>query len=133
MAVLNITDLSYENITLAYSEQTDENGAVFACLKFEGDMDMQDPDAICMPYLQDIHSQMTQNDVKKIQLDFRPLRFLNSSGIKLMVKRVQMMLILPADKVYSMEILANSAVAWQDNCLKLLSLLAPKLINIKLL
>ena len=86
-----------------------------------------------MPYLQSIHTKLAENGIKKIQLDFRPLRFLNSSGIKLMVKWVQMMLILPADKVYSMEILANSAVAWQDNCLKLLSLLAPKLIKIKLL
>ena len=120
MAVLNITDLSYENITLAYSEQTDDDGAVFASLQFNGDMDMQDPDSVFMPYIQDIHSQMSQNGIKKIQLDFRPLRFLNSSGIKLMVKWVQMMLILPPDKTYSMEILANSAVAWQDNCLKLL-------------
>ena len=131
--MLNITDLSYENITLAYSEQTDENGAVFACIQFAGDMDMQDPDAVFMPYIQNLHSQMTENGVKKVQLDFRPLRFLNSSGIKLMVKWVQMILVLPPDKVYSMEILANSAVAWQDNCLKLLSLLAPKLIKIKLL
>lgn len=133
MPLLSVSDFSYENIALAYSEQTDENGAVFVGLQFTGDMDMQDPDAVFMPYLQSLHSQMIQNGIKKIQLDFRPLRFLNSSGIKLMVKWVQMILVLPPDKVYSMEILANSAVAWQDNCLKLLSLLAPKLIKIKLL
>ncbi|MBP5706388.1 MAG: hypothetical protein J6W76_03805, partial [Spirochaetales bacterium] len=93
MALLTVKDLSYENITLIYSEHTDGDGSILVCLEFNGDMDMQDPDSIFMPYLQDLHSQMSQNGIKKIQLDFRPLRFLNSSGIKLMVKWVQMILV----------------------------------------
>lgn len=131
MALMNIPDFSFENVSFKFTEKYDENSHPYAYVAFNGEIDMQDPDSSILPFFESIHNEIIKNEVKLIQLDFVPLKFLNSSGIKVLIKWVQSILVLPADKSYKVEILAKEDVAWQSNCLSLMSLLAPQLITIK--
>ena len=131
MPLMNVPDFSFENASFNFSEKYDEERHPFAYLALNGEIDMQDPDSSILPYFESIHDEVVKNDVKLIQLDFVPLKFLNSSGIKVLIKWVQKILVLPPNNSYKVQILAKEDVAWQSNCLSLLSLLAPQLITIK--
>ena len=66
------------------------------------------------------------------KLDFSKLTFLNSSGIKTLIKWITKVTPLPADKKYNFKVIANSQITWQETSLKMLSMLAPGLIEIQI-
>ncbi len=99
---------------------------------FSGDIDVQNPEPIFVPYFEEIHSKVIENGIKYVELDFFKLTFLNSSGIKTLIKWITKVTPLPADKKYKFKVIANSQITWQETSLKMLSMLAPGLIEIKI-
>ncbi len=99
---------------------------------FSGDIDVQNPEPIFVPFFEQIHSNVIANGVKYVELDFSKLTFLNSSGIKTLIKWITKVTPLPADKKYNFKIIANSQITWQETSLKMLSMLAPGLIEIQI-
>lgn len=97
---------------------------------FTGDIDVQNPEPIFVPYFEVIHSKVIENGVKYVELDFSKLTFLNSSGIKTLIKWITKVTPLPAEQKYRFKIIANSEITWQETSLKMLAMLAPGLIEI---
>jgi hypothetical protein len=106
-----------------------ENGV---SVSFSGDIDVQNPEPIFLPFFDKIHTKVIEAGVKFIELDFTRLTFLNSSGIKTLIKWITKVTPLPNDQKYRFLILANSEITWQETSLKMLSMLAPGLIEIKI-
>jgi len=98
---------------------------------FSGDIDVQNPEPIFSPFFEKIHFKVIETSIKNVELDFSKLTFLNSSGIKTLIKWITKVTVLPADKKYHFKIMANSLITWQETSLKMLSMLAPGLIEIK--
>lgn len=99
---------------------------------FVGDIDVQNPEPIFVPFFEQIHANVIENGVKYVELDFSKLTFLNSSGIKTLIKWITKVTPLPADQKYNFKIIANSQITWQETSLKMLSMLAPGLIEIEI-
>jgi len=99
---------------------------------FTGDIDVQNPEPIFVPFFEQIHNKVIQNSVKYVELDFSKLTFLNSSGIKTLIKWITKVTPLPADQKYRFKIVANSEITWQETSLKMLAMLAPGLIEISI-
>ena len=97
---------------------------------FTGDIDVQNPEPIFVPYFELIHNKVIENGVKYVELDFTKLTFLNSSGIKTLIKWITKVTPLPAEQKYRFKIVANSEITWQETSLKMLAMLAPGLIEI---
>ncbi len=99
---------------------------------FSGDIDVQNPEPIFVPFFEQIHNKVIENNIKYVELDFTKLTFLNSSGIKTLIKWITKVTPLPAEKKYRFKIIANSEITWQETSLKMLSMLAPGLIEIQI-
>lgn len=99
---------------------------------FSGDIDVQNPEPIFMPFFEQIHNKLIENNIKYVELDFAKLTFLNSSGIKTLIKWITKVTPLPSEKKYRFKIIANSEITWQETSLKMLSMLAPGLIEIQI-
>lgn len=99
---------------------------------FSGDIDVQNPEPIFVPFFEQIHNKVIENNIKYVELDFSKLTFLNSSGIKTLIKWITKVTPLSPDKKYRFKIVANSEITWQETSLKMLSMLAPGLIEIQI-
>ncbi|HNZ26032.1 MAG TPA: STAS domain-containing protein [Spirochaetota bacterium] len=99
---------------------------------FSGDIDVQNPEPIFVPFFEQIHNKVLENNIKYVELDFSKLTFLNSSGIKTLIKWITKVTPLPVEKKYRFKIVANSEITWQETSLKMLSMLAPGLIEIQI-
>lgn len=99
---------------------------------FSGDIDVQNPEPIFVPFFEQIHTNVIESKTKYVELDFAKLTFLNSSGIKTLIKWITKVTPLPADQKYNFKIIANSQITWQETSLKMLSMLAPGLIEIQI-
>lgn len=97
---------------------------------FTGDIDVQNPEPIFVPFFEKIHDAVVDKGIKYVELDFTKLTFLNSSGIKTLIKWITRVTPLPPEKKYNFKIMANSEITWQETSLKMLSMLAPGLIEI---
>jgi len=99
-------------------------------ISFIGEIEMQDPESIFLPLFEKIHNKIIELQLKEIHLDFEKLNFLNSSGIKILIKWIQLAIFLPENQKYKFKIYASSKIPWQSNSLKLLSMLSENLIQI---
>ncbi len=99
---------------------------------FNGDIDVQNPEPLFIPFFESIHNGILEKMIKVVELDFLTLTFLNSSGIKTLIKWITKVTPLPMDKKYKFKIIANSKITWQETSLKMLSMLAPGLIEIQI-
>jgi len=97
---------------------------------FTGEIDVQNPEPIFLPFFAEIHDKMMENGTPIVELDFINLSFMNSGGIKTLIKWVTKMLNLPDEEKYKFKIIANSTIAWQEASLQMLSRLAPSFIEI---
>ncbi|MCG8570169.1 MAG: hypothetical protein MJB14_08520 [Spirochaetes bacterium] len=126
MNSLGVDNISIEKANVEVNDNLDGGVKV----SFSGDIDLQYPEAIFSPFFNQIHNKIIESEIKKVELDFMLLTFLNSSGIKTIIKWITQVTALPPDQKYTFDIVANSNITWQETSLKMLSLLAPGLINL---
>ena len=100
---------------------------------FNGEIDSKNPDSVFLPFFMNIHNQVIKNKFELVELDFGNLSFMNSGGIKTLIKWLTKAIISNSGKKYKFVILANSKIAWQESSLKMLAKLSPKLIEVKIL
>lgn len=123
---LNIENKTYEKTTIKIDDHND--GLI---IYFNGEMDSQNPEPIFSPYFNEIHDKIIENNIKKINLDFSKLTFMNSGGIKTLIKWINKIINSPDDKKYEVLIKVRAAISWQEASLRMLSRLSPSLIKIK--
>ena len=86
-------------------------------ISFFGEVDQQDPSGFITPYLDEMMKQIQD----EITLDFENCDFMNSSGIKCIVRFV-----LTYSKSHLITFKINSKKTWQNTSLKIVQTLAPE-------
>lgn len=120
MAKLNISSISHERVSLAVSDTVDG-----VLITVTGDIDMQDPSKLLDPFFLKLHQEAVQHKVGTVAIDFRPLNFLNSSGIKALAKWAMALASTPGDQRYHVKMHHNKAISWQATSLPTLTFLVP--------
>ncbi|MEB3197737.1 MAG: hypothetical protein VKP62_11090 [Candidatus Sericytochromatia bacterium] len=95
-------------------------------VRFSGRIDDADPGAFMDPALEGIHLQLVALGVREVSADFTELSFLNSSGIKSLIKWIMRQTELDEEQKYRIKFVYSSRVTWQQTSLKALTYLAPK-------
>lgn len=100
-------------------------------VNFVGDIDMQDPGEILDPLFEKVHGGCIAKGIRQVDLDFKRLTFLNSSGIKAIAKWIMKLADLGEDKKYVIRILYNKEVTWQVTSLPTLTFLVPGAVKVE--
>lgn len=110
-----------ESVQIAVEER---EGAMV--LRFSGNIDHPMPGEFLDPALEAIHQHIVKNAFPEVDADFTALSFLNSSGIKCLIKWIMRQTELPESQKYRIRFLYSSRITWQQTSLKALTYLAPK-------
>ena len=103
-----------------------DDGGALMTIRFKGKIDDADPGVFMDPALEEIHGQIVASGLKEVNADFTELSFLNSSGIKSLIKWIMRQTELADEQKYKINFLYSSRVTWQQTSLKALTYLAPK-------
>jgi hypothetical protein len=117
---LNIASYSTEKTAIKVMDGRD-GGLV---LKFSGTIDHVNPGEFIDPLLDQVHSQVMEKRIPQVEADFTELGFLNSSGIKSLIKWVMKQTTLSEDRRYPIRFVYSSKVTWQQTSLKAITHLA---------
>jgi hypothetical protein len=101
------------------------------CVKFKGDIDMEDPGELLDPFFKNLHEGMLAHKIKEIKADFKELNFLNSSGIKAVAKWIMKLTELEEAKRYTIRIIYNRDITWQVTSLPTLNFLVPGVVKVE--
>lgn len=113
--------LKNDKVQIAVDER---DGAMV--IRFSGNIDDANPGAFLDPALEEIHQQVLAHRLKEVDADFTELSFLNSSGIKSLIKWIMRQTEVPEDQKYKIRFVYSSRITWQQTSLKALTYLAPK-------
>lgn len=125
MSLYNINPMQMENANA--SLESDSSGI---SLFLKGDIDMRDTSIEFLPYLLRVHEAVIKNGIKNIMLDLTGLTFMNSNGIKSLINWIMKAGEMPQNQRYTIHIIANSNIAWQESTLPVLRKLFPDFIVI---
>jgi hypothetical protein len=106
-------------------QDNDEGVTVF----FHGKINMQNPGAIFGPYFDEMHQKIVDAEIKNVTADFTDLQFLNSSGLKSIIRWIMNDASLDEDSQYSIKILYNKEIGWQETSLTTFKDLVPDLVE----
>ena len=120
MNKIELEDLKQDKVEIKVSDIDDG-----IRLQFIGDIDMQDPGPLLNPFFESVHNGMSDAEYTMVEADFTELAFLNSSGIKTLIKWIMRIPQLPEDKRYKIKIIYSGKITWQGTSLKTLIYLAP--------
>ncbi|HOV14579.1 MAG TPA: hypothetical protein PK771_09870 [Spirochaetota bacterium] len=99
-------------------------------LVFRGLVDDKDPELLLSNFFDEAHEKLVKYECKKVELNFRNLVFLNSSGIKVLIQWVTKDASLSSEKRYRYVMKINPNFHWQGNSCNMLKMLVPDLILI---
>ncbi len=126
MNKLNIEPVKQSRISIDIADTASGIG-----VSFIGDVDMQDPGIILDPLFDKIHGGCVKSGIKEVDLDFKQLNFLNSSGIKAIAKWIMKLGDLSEDKKYIIKIIHNKNITWQVTSLPTLTFLVPGAVKVE--
>lgn len=127
MNKIQVENLTYEHITFDIS---DTHNGVKVSLK--GSIDMEYPQLTLDGYFSQIHEALIQYCIKNVYFDFRNLSYINSSGIRCIVKWIMNLIKMKdTEKKYIMTFIISKDYEWQSASLGFLSQLNPALIKVK--
>ncbi len=126
MNKLNIQPVKQSRISIDIADTASGIG-----VSFIGDVDMQDPGVILDPLFDKIHGGCVESGIKEVDLDFKQLNFLNSSGIKAIAKWIMKLGDLSEDKKYVIKIIHNRNITWQVTSLPTLTFLVPGAVKVE--
>ena len=118
MNKLNLDDIVQDKVKINIADS-----AAGLTIKFNGEIDMEDPGIILDPLFDKVHSGAGEKGFSEIIVDFVGLNFLNSSGIKALAKWVMRLSDLPEDNRYKIKINYNKDITWQVTSLPTLTYL----------
>lgn len=82
-------------------------------LKFSGVLDIEDPYNIIDPFLNNIHNEIINNNIKNIIVNIIELYFINSSTIKSIIKWLVKLPKLSESQKYKATFFINKDLFWQ--------------------
>lgn len=100
-------------------------------LTMSGELSAQDPTAIITPYLMELHKMIQKSQYQKIVVDFSPLRFVNSSGLKAFMVWIKQIRNESAGQRYKVEAVYTPEKPWQKRALSLLKSIGGDILEIR--
>lgn len=97
------------------------DGSDGAVLELAGVLSHRDPSALLAPFFQALHQQMVAQQRRKIRVDLRKLRFMNSASFKHFVGWIKANGGLPDGQRYAVHFVLNPAHHWQEVSIHALS------------
>jgi hypothetical protein len=98
-------------------------------VKFSGTIDHANPGEFLDPILDMLHSQILEKKLLKVDADFTSLTFLNSSGIKSLIKWIMKQVELPKDRRYPINLVYSNKITWQRTSLRAIMYLAKDIVT----
>lgn len=120
MNKLNLNDILHERVSIHVA---DSGAGVL--VSFVGDIDMQDPSLLLGPFFEKFHKGALDAGLPTVEVDFRQLNFLNSSGIKALAKWAILLASVTPEKRYQIRVYHNKLSTWQNTSLPTLAFLVP--------
>jgi hypothetical protein len=121
---LGLPNFTKENANIEIQD-TDEG----VKLNFSGKINMQNPSAIFTPFFNKLHKKIVEAGVKKVNADFTGLVFLNSSGLKSIIRWVMLLANMDEEDQYSIHIVYSNDIGWQETSLTTFKDLVPDLVT----
>lgn len=90
---------------------------------------VEQPAKFMEPFFIDVHEAILDEGISEIKIDLRDLKFLNSSGIKEIVKWILKVDALPDETQYSLMFLYNPETLWQESFISSIVNLNPEIIK----
>ena len=127
MNKIQVENLEYENITL-YVNDTDDGIEIL----FQGSIDMEYPHERLDPYFNQIHEAVIQKRIKHVYCNFKELQYINSSGIRSIIKWIlELKGLKDTDNFYNMTLVISSEHKWQVASFEFIAKISPAVIQIK--
>ena len=104
-------------------------GPAGATATFSGAIDDLRPDTFLEPVFAHVHE--AGRTCSAVVLDFRPLDFLNSNGIKCLANYVRRHMATPAAERYALTLRYTPAITWQRATLKAIGVMAKDAVTIE--
>ncbi len=99
-------------------------------LEFIGEISMQDPSKIFLPYVEKVHQEALEHGVSEVRLNLTKLAYLNSSGILMFMKWVKLIQGATPDLRYTLFIIYSKSIVWQRVGMRTLRKMAPDVVNL---
>lgn len=115
-----VKPVNYKGIVLEVKDD-------YVCLS--GNIGVEHPGKFMEAFFIEVHDAFIKAGVKEVRVDIKNLKFLNSSGIKEIVKWVLNIDQMSDETKYSLTILYNSDILWQEACISSIVNLNPNLIK----
>ena len=126
MNKLNIDSLALEKVTITVKDENEHIRVVIS-----GEIDMREPSIEVLPYLMKIHEELLKNSIRMVEIDFTGLDYINSSGIKTLISWIMESKEIPDDRKYTIHIIHNPEIVWQNSTLPVLQKLFPEIKTIQ--
>lgn len=97
---------------------------------FHGTFTEKNPAMEFKHFIFNIHEHAITVGLQHVEIDIRKLKFLNSTGLKVIIDWINEIKILPNDKRYSITFYCKKTSCWQSSCLSTLKLINNKIIKI---
>lgn len=117
MAILDLHLVFPAELSIELTE-TPERGLL---LRFRGTIEQANPGEFLDPLLDKIHQAALDRKDTLVTADFTEFGFLNSSGIKSLIKWVMKQMYLSDESRYGIKFLYSSKVTWQATSLNAIS------------
>lgn len=99
-------------------------------VRIYGNIDDPQPGLFLEPFFYDLHDQIVNNDLKRVNVDVTELDFLNSSGIREFIDWLLKVEDLPGEKRYDINFLYSLAKPWQSMSFSSLELICPEFVKL---
>jgi len=93
---------------------------------FSGSMEIQNFNDPVYSYVENIHGNIVEEELKLVELDFTQLTFVNSSAIGALIRWFAKVPSLSKDKKYNIHLHYNPNIQWQKKGLKVLEKISGK-------
>ena len=98
-------------------------------LLIKGNIDIPNPDQIITPFFTKLDSEILRCKLKEISIDIKELDFINSSGIKILLKFVMNILRRTRDEQYNINFIYDQKVKSQKTRFNSILFLAPDIVK----
>src|SRR4051794_8182602 len=82
--------------------------------EFSGVLSHRDPTSLLQPFFKELHQAMVDGGARRVVVDVRELRFMNSASFKHFVTWIRANGALPPVKRYGIHFVLNPAHHWQE-------------------
>jgi hypothetical protein len=125
MKNLTIDDLIISNMKIIIGNISDAYELILYV-----DFDLENPYLVLDPFFDKVHSEMTKNQIKNINVNAKELNFINSSSIKCIVKWIVTIQKIDKNNRYTITFLTNKNALWQNLSFESLKYFAQDIIKI---